>query len=153
MKPDQALRVVRAAMQTYKALEHMEAALKVAEVAASNSARLTREIQDLETRARDLGVQVANEERHLTGEHNRIEAELEDLKGAAKTAKDRLTSERNKMQREHEASVKAMKVNEERLRIEFEQVAQERRRELAGLVKQIADEEEKISALKAGLPG
>ena len=148
MKPDEALRVVRAAMQTYKALEHMEAALKVAEMAASDNARLTKEIRDLETRARDLGVQVANEERHLAGEHNRIEAELEDLKSAAKTAKDRLTSERNKMQREHEASVKAMKANEERLRIEFEQAAQERRRELAGLVKQIAEVKERWARLR-----
>ena len=151
MKPDEALRVVRAAMQTYKALEHMEAALKVAEMAASDNARLTREIQDLETRARDLRVQVANEERHLAGERNRIEAELEGLRDAAKTAKDRLTSGRNKMQREHDASVRAMKVNEERLKIEFEQAAQERRRTLAGLERQIADAEATKAALKAQL--
>ena len=151
MKPDEALRVVRAAMQTYKALEFMEDALKVAEVAARDNARLTRDIRDLETRARDLGVQVDNEERQLAGERNRIEAELEGLRAAAKTAKDRLTSERNKMQREHDASVKAIKTNEERLKAEFEQAAQERRRTLAGLERQIAAAEAAKAALKAQL--
>lgn len=151
MKPDEALRVVRAAMQTYKALEHMEDALKVAEVAATDNARLTKEMQDLETRVRDLGVQVSNEDKRLISERNRIEAEMAVLMDGAKTAKDRLNSERGKVQREHDAAVKAMKVNEGRLEVEFERATQERRGVLADLNKQIADAEATKAALKAQL--
>ncbi len=149
MKPYEALRVVRAAMQTYKALELMEDALKVAEVAERDRRRLEKDISDLETRARDLAVQVANEERDLVQRRNAVEQETAELTQAVKEERDRLQRGRNQAQREHDARIKAMKDNEAKVAEEFDNAATERRETLASLTKKIGDAEATKAQLKA----